>query len=221
MKAYTTLTSLVLATSILFPQAASAQTTTGKPTTPPSIEAQKVTTTEGKKLVDEVKKQTSPDGAIKLNTAPDNLNWENASALEIEGTTVVTVPLKNEGTQWSNLTVTMDPEGQVQDYTEGHFKEISSTSGRVTVYQNGKLASDRISEAKEDPIPVTTYGIKDAISELNSCLSAAGIPAWVVAGATAACSAAGGWAGILACYTAAGVAGGTVGYCSGKAAKKL
>lgn len=115
----------------------------------------------------------------------------------------------------------MDPEGQVQDYTEGHFKEISSTSGRVTVYQNGKLASDRISEAKEDPIPVTTYGIKDAIGELNSCLSAAGIPAWVVAAATAACSAAGGWAGILACYTAAGVAGGTVGYCSGKAAKKL
>lgn len=150
MKAYATLTSLVLAASLLFPQAAPAQATTGKPTAPPSIEAQKVTTAEGKKLVDEVKKQASPDGAIKLNTAPDNLNWENASALEIEDTTVITVPLKNEGTQWSNLTVTMNPEGQIQDYSEGHFKEISSTSGRVTVYQNGKLASDRISEAKED-----------------------------------------------------------------------
>lgn len=221
MRTPVTLTSVVLVAVMAFPQIATAQTAMNEAITPPTIESQKVTTLEGKKLVEEIKEQSSLGGFIKLNTAPSNLNWENASALEVEGVKMVTVPIENEGTQWSNLTVTLNSQGQIQDYTEGHFREISDTSGRVTVYQNGNLASDRISEVKEDPVPVTTYGIRDAIGELNSCLSAAGIPAWVVAGASAACTAVGGWLGILACYAAAGVASGTVGYCSGKAAKKL
>ena len=182
---------------------------------------QAVSTDEGHQLVDKVKQQSSPDGKIALNTDPKNLNWTGASAYDVEGTLVVTVPLKNEGTQWSNLTVALNQDQEIENYTEAHFYELSDTSGRVTVYQDGELTTDRVSEAKEEPVRVTTFGLRDAVGELNSCLSAAGIPAWVVAGATAACSAFGGWAGLLACYTASGVAGGTVGYCAGKAAKKL
>lgn len=180
-----------------------------------------VSTRLGASLVSEVKEGVEKDGGIKVHTGKENLNWDRASAIGIDDIYVVTVPLDNEGTQWSNLTVTFDSEGKISGYTEGHFTELSETSGKVTVYNDGQLITDKVSVAQPDPIQVTTFSIGDAVRELNSCLSAAGIPAWIVAGASAACTAVGGWAGILACYAAAGVAGGTVGYCAGKAAKAL
>lgn len=110
-------------------------------------------------------------------------------------------------------------EGEVRDYTESHFYPISDTSGRVAIYQNGELASGEVHQAEKKT--TSTRGIRDAVGELNRCLSAAGIPTWIVAGASAACSAVGGWLGILSCYAAAGVASATVGYCAGSAARKL
>lgn len=72
----------------------------------------------------------------------------------------------------------------------------------------------------EAPTQKQTRGFKDALHELNSCLASAGIPAWVVAAATAAGSV-GSWPGLAAYMLASGVAGGTVGFCLAKAKQKL
>lgn len=170
--------------------------------------------TEAAGHLDTLKNQVND--TIKVHTDVKNLQWDKASVGVLGANTVVTVPLANEGSQWSNLTAVYDTAGQLQTFSEGHFTEHNATSGHALIYSDGAKVTDKDVTASN----VSTRSIGDAIGELNNCLSAAGIPAWVVAAATAACSTTG-WVGIAACYTAAGVGGGTVGYCVGKAAKKL
>lgn len=133
--------------------------------------------------------------------------------------TMVMVPIKNEGTQYSNLTLILDGQDKVLSYGEAHFAEKSRISGHVTSWTDGKKTIDRDVYAPTNE-GVETQGIGDAISELNRCLSAAGIPAWIVAAATAVCSF-GSIPGYIACLTAAGVGGGTAGYCGAAAWSKL
>lgn len=139
----------------------------------------------------------------------------------------MTAPLLNVGDSWSNFTVYYSDNGLIEDYTEGHLKQLSADSGSVKIFLNGKLETDGVfhdSDAANSSAQVNSgavaFGLRDAIAELNGCLASAGIPAWLVAGAAALCSTTG-WVGILACYTGAGIAGGTVGYCVGKAQQKL
>ena len=163
-----------------------------------------------------LKSQVTAQGAVTVHTDAKNLQWDKASVGVLGANTIVTVPLANEGSQWSNLTAVYNSSGDLQTFSEGHFTAHSATSGHALIYSDGVKVTDKDVTANN----VSTRSIGDAIGELNNCLSAAGIPAWVVAAATAACSTTG-WVGIAACYTAAGVGGGTVGYCVGKASAKL
>lgn len=166
-------------------------------------------------------------GNVKVHTETANFDWDNAYVGELDGKNVVTVPLLNVGDGWSNFTAYYSEDQTIEDYTEGYFKQLSEDSGSVKIFLNGMLATDGVFKDSDAPSTpensgraTSVMGVKDAIAELNSCLSAAGIPAWLVAGAAALCSTTG-WAGILACYAGAGIAGGTVGYCVGKASQKL
>lgn len=172
--------------------------------------------TEATGHLNTLKSQVAAQDAVTVHTDAKNLQWDKASVGVLGANTIVTVPLANEGSQWSNLTAVYNSAGDLQTFSEGHFTEHSATSGHALIYSDGAKVTDKDVTASN----VSTRSIGDAIGELNNCLSAAGIPAWVVAAATAACSTTG-WVGIAACYTAAGVGGGTVGYCVGKASKKL
>ena len=178
---------------------------------------QELSRTEAAGHLDTLKTQVSSGDTITVHTDTQNLEWDKASVGVLGENTIVTVPLANEGTQWSNLTAVYNPNGDLQTFSEGHFTAHTASSGHAVIYSNGTKVTDKDVAAPDVAVAV---GVGDAISELNSCLSAAGIPAWVVAAATAACSTTG-WVGIAACYTAAGVGGGTVGYCVGKASQKL
>ncbi|HJD69113.1 MAG TPA: hypothetical protein K8V54_05170 [Corynebacterium kroppenstedtii] len=159
-------------------------------------------------------------GELTLHTDPSNLSLPEAkAATNSNGETLVIVPIRNEGTEYSNLSVVFSESGNIAGYSEAHFFEKTATSGHVTAWSNGdKVEDEDVSASQSEAISPRSAG--DAISELNRCLSAAGIPAWVVAAATAVCSF-GSLPGYIACLTAAGVGGGTAGYCGASAWDKL
>lgn len=178
-----------------------------------------VKTPYGQERVSDARSLVSDSNSLNLHVPQSDIDWDKSAVTSIDGQSLVSVPLKNSESEWSNISFHFDEDAQLVGYAEAHFTPLSNTSGKAEVYQDGKIVINDIFEAEDNGM--TFYGIKDAIGELNSCLSAAGIPAWIVAAASVACSAAGGWAGIIACYTAAGIFGGTVGYCAGKAAQQL
>lgn len=134
---------------------------------------------------------------------------------------VVAVPLQGVGNEFSNISFRI-AGGEVTNILESHFLPTSESSGSVHVWEDGNSVVERhieINEPQEGN--VQPLGIWDAVSEFNSCLSAAGIPAWVVAGLSTACGLVGGLWGYAACVGAAGVASATVAFCYGQAFQKL
>ncbi|WP_146743796.1 hypothetical protein [Corynebacterium heidelbergense] len=159
-------------------------------------------------------------GPLSLHTNPSNLSFADAkSSTNSKGETLVMIPIINEGIEYSNISVVFSNQGDIAGYNESHFVEKPSTSGHVTSWSNGKKIQDKDVSAPQGGI-TSPRSVGDAISELNRCLSAAGIPAWIVAAATAVRSY-GSLPGYIACLTAAGVGGGTAGYCGASAWDKL
>lgn len=140
---------------------------------------------------------------------------EAKTAVNDSGETLVIVALQDVGLEYSNLTVVLNEVGQIAGYSEAHF-DGDEDSGHVTAWLNGEKVRD------DDVVSNggTDRSVGDAVSELNRCLSDAGIPAWIIAAATAVCSF-GSLPGYIACLTAVGVGGGTAGYCVGSAWNKL
>ncbi|KAB3523099.1 hypothetical protein GC425_02825 [Corynebacterium sp. zg254] len=160
------------------------------------------------------------NGDLKVQTDNSNLYYDGAKAsVNSKGDTLVMIPIKNEGMEYSNLSVILSSSGDIANYSESHFIEKTQTSGHVTAWNNGNKVKDQEVSAPQDAT-TAARSVGDAVSELNRCLSAAGIPAWVVAAATAVCSF-GSLPGYIACLTAAGVGGGTAGYCGASAWHKL
>ena len=160
---------------------------------------------------------------ISLGTKTSNLALDRAVTAENRnGEVLVMIPITNEGSEYSNLTLMLDSTGQsVESYKEAHFFEETENSGRAVIWDNGKKIKDeRVEATASDVDDYTTEGVGDAISELNRCLAAAGIPAWIIAAAGFVCSFAS-LPGFIACLIAAGVGGGTAGYCGIAAWSKL
>lgn len=154
-------------------------------------------------------------GAIALQVDSDEVDFAaSTSTVNEAGETLVMLPLRNIGSEYSNVLVALDESGQILNYAESHFTSYDEKSGHAKIWQDGELTVD--GDFSDEDAPLQTRGVGDAISALNDCLSAAGIPAWVVAAATAVCSF-GSLPGYIACLTAAGVGGGTAGYCAAAA----
>lgn len=218
-----TLTAVLLSSALVFPTAVSpAAMANAQPTAvtvQDGAEQAKELTAEQRAAID----STISDGDISLNTDSNNLAIDEAIAAEdSENQTLVMIPIKNEGTEYSNLSIVLDGEQELLSYSEAHFVEKDSSSGHVTAWVDGKKTIDRVvdsSEATNDD-GVQPQGLNEAFGELNRCLASAGIPAWIIAAATTVCSF-GSVPGIIACMTALGVGGGTAGYCGAAAWDKL
>ncbi|GAA1353747.1 hypothetical protein [Falsarthrobacter nasiphocae] len=217
--------SAVILTLCLASTPLSAQAVEGAKTTPTTP-----STTRGTDIIDitnqsratiEAAQARTESGGVILHAPSSSLDWTKAKVVSAAGITLVTVPLNKAGNQWSNFTVEVKHDGTLGGYTEQHFRATGATSGRVTIYTNGQKVLDRVSTAPEDTQSEIAFGLMDAVCELNDCLASAGIPGWVVAGATAVCGAAGGWVGVVSCYGAAAIAGGTLGWCTSRAVHKL
>ncbi|WP_315186713.1 hypothetical protein [Corynebacterium durum] len=183
-------------------------------------QATKPLSQEKKSVVD----KAIDSGSVKVATEKKNLAVDKAITAENkEGQTLVMIPIINVGSKYSNLTLVLDTSSKkVEAYKEAHFFEESATAGRAVIWEDGKQIKDeRVEATKEDLEKANAEeGIGDAISELNRCLSEAGIPAWIIAAAGFACSLAS-LPGYIACLVAAGVGGGTAGYCGASAWSKL
>lgn len=160
------------------------------------------------------------EGSLEVFTDESNIDFDAAIVADNEaGEAFVMLPIANEGMEYSNLTVVLNNEQEIASYNETHFFEQSENSGRVIVWQEGEQIRDEVvvDESNVEDLPVASpAGIGDALSALNDCLSAAGIPAWVITAATAFCSF-GSLPAYIACLVAAGVGGGTAGYCAAAA----
>lgn len=218
-----TVTAVLAASALVFPTAIAPSALAE--TQPPSItveegrESAKELAPEQREAIDSALAR----GDISVNTDVENLAVGEAIVAEnAENQNLVMIPIKNEGTEYSNLTLVLDENQRILSYSEAHFVEEDSTSGHVTSWTDGEKTLDRTVDASEVPAEGDpgTEGVPEAIDRLNDCLSAAGIPAWVVAAATAVCSF-GSLPGYIACLTAAGVGGGTAGYCAGEAWEEL
>lgn len=210
----------LVATTVATPSFATAVEPGQQPTGVVSVEdgkqvAKPITTNQESKI-----KSAVENGELKLHTDSSNLSFDGAkTSTNSKGDTLVMVPIKNEGMEYSNLSVVFSQNGDIADYSESHFVERTETAGHVTAWKSGEKVKDQEVSAPEGGT-TAPRSIGDAVSELNRCLSAAGIPAWIVAAATAVCSF-GSLPGYIACLTAAGVGGGTAGYCGASAWDKL
>lgn len=134
-----------------------------------------------------------------------------------EGLATVMVPVNGE-TPGGSLVAIFDEDREPADVIEFGVHETSPTSGIVSMYHNGDLVNEEEAHA-----PDTAGEVAPKVSldwgKVNDCLSNAGIPSWIVAGVSVACSAgclvtAG--AACAACIAAAAtVTGATAGACVG------
>lgn len=151
---------------------------------------------------------------VKLHTAQENLDWENAHTIDLDVEhSAVNIPIKNVGIELSNLTIALDSHKNPIAYAETHLFEQSAESGRLVSWENGVAKTDQTFNASSI---VPMRGIGEMVSRLSNCLSSHGIAPWIVTAATAVCSF-GSIPGLAACLTAIGVGGGTVGWCAGYA----
>lgn len=123
---------------------------------------------------------------------------------EISGDYIATAKL---GDDYDNISAQVTEAFDIVSYTEAHFTELpEQNGGHALIYQDGELLVD---DFFSNAVSTASW------SELNSCLSSAGIAAWLVAAAMVACSASG--PGLVVCLIGAGIGAGTVGYCVRKA----
>lgn len=117
---------------------------------------------------------------------------------------------------------------------ESHAKTYSDTRGHLTSYTNGQLSFDediaavmRTTQTADGECHTAVPAMMDGAAAapavaagrqagfwgtLDSCLSSAGVPAWLVAAALVACGSTGP-AGVVVCLIGAGIGAGTAYYC--------
>ncbi|WP_280403412.1 hypothetical protein [Nocardia brasiliensis] len=157
-------------------------------------------------------------GAIAIHTDVRNLDFDKMTSIPNNGTRVIEIPISYIGSRYSNIRAVVNNRNRVIDYAEAHFTERSPDHGHAAVWSNGKPVLDRDLFASGDRI--VRRGVGDALTELNACLSSAGIPAWLIAGVMAACRTVIG-PGLAACLIAGGVGAATAAFCQGRAISKL
>ncbi len=157
-------------------------------------------------------------GSIDIHTDVRNLDFENMTSTPGNGARVIEIPITHSGSTYSSLRAVMDNRNNVTDYTESHFTQYSPVHGHASVWSNGRTVLDRDLFAVGDKI--LKRGVGEAVNELNSCLSSAGIPAWLIAGVIVACRTVIG-PGLAACLIAGGVGAATAAFCQGRAVSKL
>lgn len=151
-------------------------------------------------------------GDITVNTAIENLHFEHASWTHIDSSHgALTIPITDDGSQHSNLTVLIDDDNNVMTYTEAHFTTFTEFSGHMTLWHDGTMVQDRFVTAPHNDI--SPQGFNEAYDALNRCLSNAGVPAWIIAAAGFVCTL-GSIPGVIACLVASGVGGYTAGKCA-------
>ncbi len=157
-------------------------------------------------------------GSVKVNTDLAALDFSRMTQIAANGERHVTIPLAVGGTPFSTLQLVVDRDNEVTDYSEVHFTEYTPDSGHVTKWSKDQVVLDQDFTAATDR--AIKRGIGDAIGELNSCLSSAGIPAWMIAAVIVACKPIMG-PGLAACLVAGGVGAATAAYCQGRAISRL
>ncbi|MFI6165903.1 hypothetical protein ACIBCN_03865 [Nocardia sp. NPDC051052] len=157
-------------------------------------------------------------GSVKVNADLAALDFPHMTQTAARGELRVTVRVATGGTPFSNLQLVVNRDNEVTDYSEVHVTEYTPDSGHVTTWSKDRVVLDQDFAAAADR--AIKRGIGDAISELNSCLSSAGIPAWLITAVMLTCRVAVG-PGLAACLIAGGVGEATAAYCQGRAISKL
>lgn len=129
-----------------------------------------------------------------------------------DGSVYVSYQLIGEGVYASNLGAFVAPDGTVAQRTELAIQG-DDTSGTVRMWVDGEKTLDRVVTNPDSGLITPQF----SWSKFNRCLSSAGIPGYVITALTIACAAVCvGTVGVgcVACIAAAaGIFGGTVGYC--------
>ncbi|MFD6158237.1 hypothetical protein ACFWF7_34640 [Nocardia sp. NPDC060256] len=157
-------------------------------------------------------------GSVKVNADLSALDFTRMTQTAANGELRVTIPVATGGTPFSNLQLVVNRDNEVTDYSEVHVTEYTPDAGHVTTWSKDQVVLDQDFTAATDR--AIKRGIGDAVRELNSCLSGAGIPAWLLTAVMTACRFAIG-PGLAACLIGGGIGEATAAYCQGRALSKL
>lgn len=162
-------------------------------------------------------------GTISHEASQNELILAKTTAVDSEdGGVFYRIPIESEFD--TNYLLVERQSDQVASVAETHVSQISENEARVQVWIDGQSVHDDV--VTENSIPnAQPMGVQDAWNEFKSCLNSAGVPMAIVTGITIAC-------GFFTTFTlgtgapvcmiaAAGIYGGTVSFCYGKALKKL
>ncbi|GGX50893.1 hypothetical protein [Streptomyces noursei] len=150
------------------------------------------------------------------------VDYSAAAVHSGNGTDIFTAPLTGgPATTYGAITVAIQ-DGKISGYREIQLTGKTPTTGTVQTWLNGKadLTKDVAeSDGSQGAGGVSTKSILDPDwwHSFNSCLSAQGVPAWVIVGIEAAvglaCGASDGLACVLAAAASPAIASTVVGYC--------
>lgn len=140
-----------------------------------------------------------------LSRSGDALDTDLAIGIRSEdGHEIVRIPIVagDNPTGQSALTVFYDASGAISSTVEMSFTPLSVDAGTVRIWNSGLLTLDRVVRAEKGDaanslLSRATYKKRDWWGNLSTCLNNQGIPGWVVAGLSLACS--------VACVVTAGI----------------
>lgn len=189
--------------------------------------------------VSELRDNTSPVAQKRLNELIKTANVRkikshsgellatgNASANETDkGYVMLRIPFQEKPNllAQSGYTMFFDKSGNVVARGEIVLEQITDTSGRVSMWQDGTKLLDRIVDDPNSSVNGKSGQAEIVFSwdRLNSCLANAGIASWAITAIGIACGAACAATvgiGCIVCATAvSGIAGTTIGTCVGQA----
>lgn len=153
--------------------------------------------------------QALRSGALSEEVRPSDLLIHQSRSFHMDDFDVVTIPLRDLDAG-SALTVAFSSDGDLASWTEARFTEIDEMSGHARIVVDGHVVIDDTVDISAVVTP-SHHGM-GFWSALNSCLSSAGVSAWIVAAAGFACGA-GGPVGMAICLAGAGIGAGTASYC--------
>jgi len=150
------------------------------------------------------------DGTLDVRAPGAALDESRATVSEIDSDTgvftSVTVPVAGNYSVMSNLTVVLDPKGDVAQYAETLFDENSVGNFQITQYTDGTLTKTEdlglsyrsdaelikdMQETAGDTNRVSVQGVGSVASCLAGALGIGGVAAYFIAGACGGACAAG------------------------------
>lgn len=164
-----------------------------------------------------------------------SLNFLDAQILETnDGYKMLRIPFEDTNSilDISGVSFYFDESGNLLSYGEVLFKEKTPTSGSITFWQDGKYiihkevaqpssgkSNTQLASYNQNKNLMQTAGFN--WKTFNDCLSQQGIASWAIAAigvaCGAACAATAGIGCIICATSVAGITGGTIGHCAGKA----